>query len=159
MKTPLGVYLEKYNVNRSKLAIDSGFTTDRLNALSNENEAILYADEFFPILYIVNIYAGIPLDKFDTTISEVFPHRRKGDLISNYKHLSPSAQFFLLHTQQKKELEKALGMKKNRLSKFANGDQKRATALEFIKFCDGMNFDSLETFEKYFGKITLKNLS
>lgn len=153
-KTALGEYLDNIKSNKSRIASDLGFTTDRLNALVNEEEAILYADEFFPILYLANSYAGIATDKFDSTVSEIFPNRKKSSIVSKYSHMSPSARLFLIHTQQKKELEESIGMKKSKLTKFANGEQDRATALEVINFCDGMDFELLETYEKYFGKIS-----
>ncbi len=153
-KTALGKYLDSKKSNKSKIASDLGFTTGRLHALSMEEDAILYADEFFPILYLANYYAGIAIEKFDSTVSEIFPHRKKNSIISKYSHMSPSARLFLIHTQQKKELEESIGMKKSKLTKFANGEQDRATALEVINFCDGMDFKLLETYEKYFGKIS-----
>lgn len=154
-KTALGQYLHDKKSNKSKIASDLGFTTDRLNALTMEEEAILYADEFFPILFLANYYAGITVDKFDETVTEIFPNRSKNSIISKYSHMSPSARLFLIHVQQKKELEKTIGMKKSKLTKFANGEQERATALELINFCDGMNFPLLKTYEEYFGKIPL----
>lgn len=152
-KTALGKYLDSKKTNKSKIASELGFTTGRLHALTMEEDAILYADEFFPILFLANYYAGITVDKFDESVSEIFPNRRKSTIISQFSHMSPSARLFLIHVQQKKELEEIIGMKKRKLTKFANGEQDRATALEMINFCDGMNFKLLETYEDYFGKI------
>ncbi|MBD1421620.1 hypothetical protein [Sphingobacterium chuzhouense] len=155
MKTALGNYLDKNKSNKSKIARKIGLSEDRLNALSNEDTAILYADEFYKILFLSNYYAGVPLKEFDNSITQIFPNRKKGILVDKFSHLSPTAQLFLVHTQPKSDVESAIGMPRNKISKFATDDKKRATASEFINFCDGMNLDILEKFEKLFGKIQI----
>lgn len=155
MKTRLGKYLHKLNSNKSQIARKIGSTDDRLNALTNEETAILYLEEFLKILYVANYYAGISTDKFDDTISEIFPDRKKGMLSDKFNHLSPSARLFLIYTQQKNEVETALGMSKNKISKFANITSKSATAKEAINFCDAMNLDIFNTFQDMLKEIKL----
>lgn len=155
MKTPLGEYLDNKKSNKAKIASVIGLTEDRMNALSNENTAILYADEFYPILYVANFYAGVTTDKFDDSVSEVFPDRKKGVLVDKFNHLSPTAKLFSIYTQPKREVESFIGMPKNKMSKFTAGNTKRATASELINFCDGMNFPLFETFKDLFGKVKI----
>ncbi len=157
MKTPLGKYLDNLNSNKSQIARDIGSTDDRLNALTNEETAILYMEEFLKILYVANYYAGIPTDRFDHTISEIFPDRKKGILNDKFKHLTPSARLFLTHTQQKSGVEVTLGMSKNKISKFANNSSKSATAKEAINFCDAMNLDIFETFKALLEELKLES--
>lgn len=126
-----------------------------MNALSNEDTAILYADELYPILHVANFYAGITTDKFDDSVSEIFPHRKKGVLVDKFKHLSPTAKLFSIYTQPKREVEASIGMPKNKMSKFTSGKTKRGIASELINFCDGMNFPLFETFKDLFGEINL----
>lgn len=114
-----------------------------------------YADELFPILYLANHYAGIPLEKFDETISAIFPFRKKGGILSQFKDLSPSARLFFMYTQPKQKLEESIGMPKNKISKLKNPHTNRATAYEVISFCDAMNLDLLKTYEDFFGKIEI----
>ncbi|MBE8721177.1 hypothetical protein [Sphingobacterium pedocola] len=155
MLTPIGEYLNKLNANKSKIATAAKIKGPRMNDLCNDETAKPYADEFFPLLYLANFYAGIPNSKFDEAVSEIFPNRKKGLLIEQFKNLSPSARLFLTYTQSKQQLEKSIGMPKNKISKFKNPKTNRATALEVINFCDGMNFDLLATYENTFGKITV----
>lgn len=155
MKTRLGEYLDKKNSNRAKIASIIGLTEDRMNALSNEDTAILYADELYPVLYVANFFAGISTDKFDDSISEIFPDRKKGVLVDKFSHLSKTARLFSIYTQPKREMEVLIGMPKNKMSKFTSGHTKRATASELINFCDGMNFPLFDTFKDLFGEIKL----
>ncbi|MBB2951562.1 hypothetical protein [Sphingobacterium sp. JUb56] len=155
MKTPLGEYLEKHKSNRAKISSMIGVSEDRLNALSNENTAILYADELYPILYVANFYAGKTEEQFDDSVSEIILNRNKGIIINSLNDLSPSAQLFAKYTQSKNVIETAIGMPKNKISKLIADPKKRATADEVIKFCDGMELDILQTFKSIYGDINL----
>jgi DNA-binding Xre family transcriptional regulator len=155
MKTTLGKYLDNKKSNKAKIASIIGLTEDRMNALSNEDTAILYADELYRILHVANFYADITTDKFDDSVSEIFPDRKKGVLVDKFNHLSPTAKLFSIYTQPKREVEATIGMPKNKMSKFSSGNNKRATASELINFCDGMNFPLYETFKDLFGELNL----
>lgn len=155
MKTSLGKYLYNKKSNKAKIASIIGLTEDRMNALSNESTAILYADEFYPILYVANFYAGVTIDRFDDSVTEIFPDRKKGVLVDKFNNLSPTAKLFSIYTQPKRDVEALIGMPKNKMSKFTSGNTKRATASELINFCDGMNFPLFETFKDLFGEIKI----
>jgi len=153
MKTPLGKYLASNKSNRSKISRITGITEDRLNALSNESSAILYADELYKILFVAHNLTGISPEQFDDLISIFFPNRTKGALINKFDNLSPTARLFTIYTLPKREVETTIGMSKNKLSKFSSGLIQRASALELINFCDALNLDILATCKDLFGEI------
>jgi len=157
MNTSLGAYLDELKINKSKLSNITGITTDRINALSHEDSAIQYADEVYPIIYIVNYLCNISEDKFNSTIDRLYPRKTKDLLINKLNVLSPAAQLFGNYTFQRKDVETIAKIPSGKISKYMNDKNKKAPIEEVINFVDSLGLDLLVTLKKYYGVIDVNS--
>jgi len=155
MATGVGKYLEKLKSNKAKISRLSGITTSRINAISNNEDAKPYAEEFYKIIYIANQESGLGEDSFKDAINEIFPERVQIDLLAEFSDLSPEGRFFKKYTQQQKDIERKLGIAPGKVSKYFGDKNKRALATEIIDFVQGMGLDVLEVFKEIYGEIKL----
>ncbi|MCL4637674.1 MAG: hypothetical protein M5Z89_01695 [Olivibacter sp.] len=156
MTTFLGEYLNKLDVNKSKIAKEAKIKIPRMNDLCNDDSAKIYADEFYKILYLANHQARLTEDKFNDAVDEIFPNRPQVDLMDEFKDLSPEAQLFKKYTQKQGDIEEKLGIATGKISKYFGDKKKRALATEIIAFADGMKLDILTVFKEVYGKIVLE---
>lgn len=154
MATPIGTYLNKLKSNKARISRITGIPTTRLNAISNEDNTILYADELYKVIYIANRNAGIDEINFNKSIDEIFPQLKTINLLEELQDLSPVAKFFAKYTQKQNDIEKKLGMANGKISKYFNDKTKRAIALEILNFANGMNMDYLSVFKEIYGDIS-----
>jgi len=155
MATRIGGYLKKLKSKKAGISRISGISTNRINAISNHEDAKPYADEFYKIIYIANKQAGLEEHSFNTAIDEIFPNRQEVDLLNEFKDLSPEAQLFKKYTQKQGDIEEKLGIATGKISKYFGDKKKRALAIEIIAFADGMKLDVLAVFKEVYGEIKL----
>lgn len=155
MVTGIGRYLDKLKSNKAKISRLSRISTSRINAISNSEDAKPYAEEFYKIVYLANQQAGLGEESFSIAIDEIFPNRKKIDLLTEFRDLSPEGQFFKKYTQKQNDIEHKLGIANGKISKYFGDKTKRALAIEIIGFADGMRLDVLETFKEIYGAIKL----
>lgn len=151
--TLFGKYLKKVNARQSKIAEIIGMQSKRVSLLSTDNNTKPYAEEFYKIIYIANRQAGLSEESFDQAVDEIFPNRKKIDLLAEFRDLSPEGQFFKKYTQKQSDIEQKLGIANGKISKYFGDKSKRALAIEIISFAEGMNLDVLETFKEIYGTI------
>jgi len=155
MATKTGKYLDNLKVNKAKLSRISGISTNRINAISNNEDAKPYADELYVIIYVANQQAGLGEENFQKAIDEIFPNRLTINLLAEFKDLSPEGRFFKKYTQKQNEIEEKLRITKGKISKYFSDRKKRALATEIIAFADGMNLDILTVFKEIYGEINI----
>ncbi|WP_437917920.1 hypothetical protein [Sphingobacterium sp. LRF_L2] len=157
MTTKIGTYLDKLSSNKAKISRLSGISTNRINSISNNEDAKPYAEEFYKIIYLANEQAGLGEDYFQKAVDEIFPNRPKVNLLAEFKNMSPEGQFFKKYTQKQTDIEQRLGITNGKISKYFGDNSKRALATEIIAFADGMGLDLLEVFREIYGGIRLND--
>jgi len=153
MPTYLGKYLNKLRVNKSKIASDADIKGPRMNDLCNTHSSMSYGEEFYKIIHLAHKQAGLSEESFNQAVDEIFPNRKKIDLLAEFRDLSPEGQFFKKYTQKQTDIEQKLGMANGKISKYFGDKTKRALAIEIIEFADGMGLDVLKTFKEIYGEI------
>lgn len=151
MVTGIGRYLETLKSNKAKISRLSGISTSRINAISNNEDTKPYAEEFYKIIYIANRQAGLREESFNEAVDQIFPNRKKIDLLAEFRDLSPEGQFFKKYTQKQSDIEQKLEIANGKISKYFGDKSKRALAIEIISFADGMGLGVLETFKEIYG--------
>jgi len=151
--TLFGKYLKKVKAHQSKIAEIIGMQSKRISLLSTDNNTKPYAEEFYKIVYLANLQAGLGEESFKYAVDEIFPNRLQVDLLDEFKDLSPEGYFFKKYTQKQTDIEHSLGIANGKISKYFGDKSKRALAIEIIAFADGMGFDELETFKDIYGPI------
>ena len=150
--TGINKYLDKLKSNKAKISRLSGISTSRINAISNNEDAKPYAEELYKIIHIANRQAGLSEESFNQAIDEIFPNRKKIDLLAEFRNLSPEGQFFKKYTQKQSDIEQKLGIANGKISKYFGDRTKRALAIEIIDFADGMGLDVLGVFKEIYGR-------
>lgn len=151
--TGISKYLDKLKSNKAKISRLSGISTSRINSISNSEDAKPYAEELYTLIYIANRQAGLSEESFNQAIDEIFPNRKKIDLLAEFRDLSPEGQFFKKYTQKQTDIEQKLGIANGKISKYFGDKSKRALAIEIIEFADGMGLDVLGVFKEIYGEI------
>jgi len=151
--TRFGTYLKKIGARHSKIAPVIGIKPKAISLLATDNGRTIYAEDFYKIISVANKQAGLTDQAFTTATDEIFPSRRKTDLLEEFKDYSPESLFFKKHTQQQAGLEKKLEIPENKLSKYFGDHKKRIIAIEMICFIEGMGYDLLSAFKEIYGPI------
>lgn len=152
----MGQYLDKLGIRPSKIGDTSGINPKNISLLSTQETRKIYADEFYKIINTAHLLSDIPEEEFKSAIDEIFPNRKKIDLLSEYKDLPPEAKFFKKYTQTQSEIERKLEFPSGKISKYhgAKDDNRRALAIEIVSFSEGMGLDVLEVFKEMYGDIS-----
>lgn len=151
--TRFGTYLKKLGARHSEIAPVIDIKPKAISLLATDNNRTIYAEDFYKIISVANKQAGLTDSAFTTAIDEIFPNRKKINILEEFSDYSPEALFFKRHTQQQLGLEKKLEIPENKLSKYFGDRKKRIIAIEMICFIEGMGYDCLATFRELYGPV------
>lgn len=143
MNTKLGDFLDKKRINKSKLATSIGMTTDRLNALCHEDEAILYAEEFYAIITATK-------SDLNSVAEEFFGDRNPPDLreLNKSKNKTNFGQYISKYLYKQKDLADALKINKTRFNNLIQNKVKGPYAYEVYDLAKGFGEDIEDTFKR-----------
>ena len=150
--TPLGKFLQKNSVNKADVYYKTGIDESRLSLLSNDENTLLYADEFYLIT--------LSLEDVDlTTIyDEVFAGLELKEIKNTDKRLSDFGQYLSEFTHSKQEIAIKLDIKQSRLSKLINEQGKRLYAHEVYLISKIINKQPTEVFKKLYAHLELNSI-
>ncbi|MFD1769818.1 nuclear transport factor 2 family protein [Sphingobacterium suaedae] len=153
MSTLLGEYLNSLKIVKDKIRELANVKRPRMNDLNNKETAKPTPEEFYKIIYLAIISAGLPDSEFGNAIETIFPTRPKGSLLIDFKHLPKEIQFLKKYTLRQNEVEEKIGMSENKISRLANEKTKDLLAVELICFIEGLGENVLDTFKRIYGPI------
>jgi len=155
MSTQLGEYLDKLNVNKTKISDLTDLKRQRVSDLCNKINAKPTPIEFYKIVLTAILLKNLPEEEFNNAINEVFSDRQRVDFLKEFDDLSPDVRFIQKHCLTQKKVESEIAMSEGKISRLGSKDVKEVLAIELICFIEGLRFDVLQTFKEIFGKINL----
>lgn len=150
--TPLGKFLQKNSVNKADVYYKTGIDESRLSLLSNDENTLLFADEFYLIT--------LSLEDVDLTVicEEVFASFELKEIKNTDKRMSDFGQYLSEFTHSKQEMALKLNIKQSRLSKLINEQSKRLYAHEIYLISKIINKEPAEVFKKLYGHLELNSI-
>lgn len=143
METKFGIFLNRIGANKSKLAKAAGITSDRMNAICNEETAYLYGEEF----YLIVKETGQDLNQ---VAEEIFGDRRTVNLLKSKKDLSSFGLYISKYINKQKDFADILNINPSRFNKLIKDKNNGPFAHEIYDIAKGLAEDVKEVFEKIY---------
>lgn len=153
--TALYRYIKQMGINQNTLAIKAGINISRINDLCNDNKTIISAEEFYKIYKSLNITSH-------ELANHLFTKKQLlNNVVLNNEQANEVETDFGVWIKSKiikqKEICTATGIKAPRFSKLINNENTVLTALEFIKICHYLKYNTDQEFELLFKNKSIKS--
>ncbi len=140
--TPLGKYIRKTGLAQKDVARIAGLTPERLSGLCNDPEDLLYADDFYAIIWAVD-------GDLNDACNEIF-NRYKLKTVEDIWD-SDLGKYLFNNAKPTKAISDETNIKSARLSKLLNDPDKRPYAWEIYLIALSIKKKPSQVFESLYG--------